>query len=227
MVAYIRVSTDKQSVSGLGLEAQERAVAAHVGSHGCILLATYTEIETGKRDTLANRPELRKAIAHARRSKAVLVVAKLDRLTRSVAVLSLLQTSGIEFVACDNPYANRLTVQILAAVAENEVRAISQRTREGLESYKRRGGVLGSARPECAKNLSDEARAKGVVAAALSNRAKKAAAYEDLIPVVGQLREDRLSYDAIAAALNTDGHTTRRGKPFSAMQVYRIAQLDR
>ena len=200
-------------------------MATHVGLHDCTLLATYKEIETGKRDTLANRPELRKAIAHARRSKAVLVVAKLDRLTRSVAVLSLLQASGIEFVACDNPYANRLTVQILAAVAENEVRAISQRTREGLESYKKRGGLLGSARPECAANLNNEARAKGVAAAAVANRAKKLAAYDDLIPVVSQYRNDGFSYEAIALKLNVDGHTTRRGKPFSGMQVHRIAQL--
>src|SRR5690242_13878194 len=105
MVGYHRVATDAQGRSGLGLEAQQEAVRQHVDRHGCSLIASNTEIETGKKDSLDNRPELRKAIAHAKRSGATLVVAKLDRLTRSVAVLSMLQSSGVDFVACDNPHA--------------------------------------------------------------------------------------------------------------------------
>jgi DNA invertase Pin-like site-specific DNA recombinase len=125
MVAYLRVSTDRQGRSGLGIEAQAASVARHVSQAGCELVGTYTEVETGKKDTLDNRPELRKAIAHAKRCKAVLVVAKLDRLARSVAVTSMLHQSNVDFVCVDNPSANRLTVQILSAVAEAEARAIA------------------------------------------------------------------------------------------------------
>ena len=120
----------------MGLEAQKAAVAAYVAISGCSLVRTYTEVETGKRDSLENRPEFRRAIAHAKRAKATLVAAKLDRLSRSVAVTSMLHTSGVEFVACDNPGANRMTIQILAVVAENEARMISTRTKEALAAYK-------------------------------------------------------------------------------------------
>lgn len=225
MIAYYRVSTAKQGISGLGLEAQSRLVQQYVASNDGSLLAQYTEIETGKKDALDNRPELKKAIAHAKRSKAVLVVAKLDRLTRSVAVLSLLQTSGIEFVACDNPFANRMTVQILAAVAENEVYMISERTKAALRSLKNRGELLGSARPECRKNLSDTARASGRVKAAQVNHAKKLAAYEDLFAELTVKRDEGASYAALAAYLNESGHTTRRGSAWSPMQVRRVLHI--
>jgi hypothetical protein len=102
MNAYFRVSTTKQATSGLGLDAQEATVAAYVASAGCDLIASYTEVENGKKHDLVNRPELAKAVAHARRAKAVLVVAKLDRLLRSTVVLTMLKTSGVRFVACDN-----------------------------------------------------------------------------------------------------------------------------
>jgi DNA invertase Pin-like site-specific DNA recombinase len=144
MVAYLRVSTDKQGRSGLGIEAQAAAVAQHIRLAGCELLATYTEVETGTKDRLENRPALRKAIAHAKRCKGTLVVAKLDRLARSVAVTSMLHQSNVDFVCVDNPSANRLTVQILSAVAEAKARAISERTKAALAAYKARGGRLGA-----------------------------------------------------------------------------------
>jgi DNA invertase Pin-like site-specific DNA recombinase len=222
MVAYYRVSTIRQGQSGLGLEAQERAVSAHVVSQGCTLVASYTEIETGKRDTLDNRPELRKAIAHAKRSKAILVVAKMDRLSRSVAVTSALHNSGLEFIACDNPFANRMTIQILAAVAENEARAISTRTKDALASYKLRGGILGSARAECRSNLTDVARAKGIAQAAAVNRANRLTAYEDICPSMIEMRSAGLSLTGIADRLNGEGHTTRNDKRWTATQVKRV-----
>ncbi len=147
MIAYYRVSTERQGRSGLGLEGQEAAVAEHVASAGCDLIAAYTEVETGKKHDLVNRPELRKAVAHAKRSKAVLVVAKLDRLLRSTVVRSTLKTSGVRFIACDNPHANELTIDILAAVAEDEVRRISERTKAALAAAKARGTALGGSRP--------------------------------------------------------------------------------
>src|SRR5262245_44118669 len=121
-VAYYRVSTRKQGRSGLGLDAQRAAVAAYV--NGGVILAEYREVESGRRD---DRPELAKALAHCRAANAVLLVAKLDRLARRVSFVSALMDSGAEFIACDLPDVNRLTVHILAAVAEAEQQAISER----------------------------------------------------------------------------------------------------
>ena len=141
LIPYYRVSTRKQGESGLGLEAQQSCVAdfARYGQHE--IIATYQEIETGKR---ADRPELAKAIAHSKRAKATLVIAKLDRLARNVHFLSGLMESRVDFVCCDNPHANRLTLHILAAVAEDEARRISERTKAALAAYKARGGRLGT-----------------------------------------------------------------------------------
>lgn len=136
LVAYIRVSTKKQGESGLGLEAQQAAVTAYAAScHGTII-AEAKEVETAKKATTANRPELAKALARCKLTGATLVVAKLDRLARNVAFTSALMESGVEFVACDMPHANRLTIHIMAAVAEDETRRISQRTKDALARFK-------------------------------------------------------------------------------------------
>ena len=116
VVAYYRVSTDRQGQSGLGLDAQREAVARFVGSAGGTLLAQYTEVESGKRHT--NRPQLAAALAECKRRKATLVIAKLDRLARNVHFISGLMESKVDFVAVDMPQANRLTVHIMAAFAE-------------------------------------------------------------------------------------------------------------
>src|SRR5262245_1740912 len=121
-VAYYRVSTRKQGDSGLGLEAQRSAVQQFTSRD--TLLAEFTEVESGKRD---DRPQLAAALLHARLTGATLIVAKLDRLSRNVAFLATLQDSGARFVAADNPQANELTIHILAAVAQAERKAISQR----------------------------------------------------------------------------------------------------
>jgi DNA invertase Pin-like site-specific DNA recombinase len=144
LVAYYRVSTKQQGASGLGLEGQMAAVATFARTNGAEIVRAYREVETGKR---SDRPELLKAIAHAKRSRAGLIIAKLDRLARNVALTANLMESGVDFVACDNPHTNRLTIHILAAVAEDEAKRISDRTRAALAAYKARGGVLGAARP--------------------------------------------------------------------------------
>lgn len=144
VVAYYRVSTKQQGKSGLGLDGQKAAVCDYVTRDGGTILAEYTEVETGKSK---DRPELLKAVAHAKRAKAVLLVAKLDRLARNVAFTSALMESGVDFVACDNPHANKFTIHILAAVAEHEAEQISLRTKAALQAAKRRGVKLGSARP--------------------------------------------------------------------------------
>lgn len=225
IIPYFRVSTAKQGRSGLGLEGQEAAVEAFVAQRGCQVLATYQEVESGK---LADRPQLAKALAHAKRSKATLVVAKLDRLARNVAFLSRLMESGADFIAIDLEHANRLTIHILSAVAEGEAKAISDRTKTALKAAKARGMKLGSARPGHWDGR-EEARAIGAakgreVSAEVRTKAA-AEAYADLLPEMQQLRADDKSFQQIADALNDQGHTTRRGKSWNAVQVMRV--LDR
>ncbi|MBV1800407.1 recombinase family protein [Siccirubricoccus sp. G192] len=140
-VAYYRVSTAKQGQSGLGLEAQREAVERHVRSVGGTVLAEFIEIESGKKN---NRPEVARAIAACGARRATLVIAKLDRLARNVAFVSNLMEAGVEFVACDNPFATRLTVHILAAVAEHEREMISARTTAALAAARARGTRLGN-----------------------------------------------------------------------------------
>ena len=220
-ISYIRVSTKKQGYSGLGLEAQTAAVTNFVNGHGK-LLASYCEIESGKK---SDRPELTKALAHARRSKAILVVAKMDRLSRNVAFLSALLESSVEFVAVDNPHANRLTIHILAAIAENEAKATSIRTKEALQAAKARGTLLGSHRPghwEGREHLRQAGMRKAIRAAALVNRRTRIGIYSDLVPLIKDLRNQGITLQAIAAKLNELGHATRRNKPWSHVQVLRL-----
>ncbi len=225
LVAYYRVSRESQGRSGLGLEGQREAVRQHVRATGCDLVSEYTEVESSARDDLDNRPELRKAIRHAKRAKATLVIAKLDRLARSVFVTAELMKSGVEFVACDNPTANRLTIQRLAAVAEHEARAISERTKAALAAYKARGGRLGASLPQC-RNLTRKARLRGGEAAAEYHARRADEAYaEEVYPRLKALSRKGLSLRAIARALNDEGHQTLNGKQWTAVQVGRI--LDR
>ena len=136
-VSYLRVSTHKQGRSGLGIEAQRAAVSSFLTGFGATPLAEFVEVESGKRD---DRPQLARALAECRVRKATLIIAKLDRLARDAHFLLGLQRSGIAFTAADMPNANRLTVGIMAMVAEEERRAISERTKAALAAAKARGG---------------------------------------------------------------------------------------
>ncbi len=218
LVAYYRVSTAQQGRSGLGLEAQEAAVAAHVALTGCDLVAKYVEVESGRKSA---RPELLRAIAHAKRAKATLVIAKLDRLSRNVAFIANLMESGVEFVACDNPQANRLTVHILAAVAEQETRSISERTKAALAAAKARGTKLGT---DNLTKFGTVASLRGAERAAQAHQSAKIAAYADLLPALEALREGGQSYAAIAKRLNSEGQRTRRDAEWNAAQVRRVLQ---
>lgn len=223
-VAYYRVSTKGQGESGLGLEAQQQAVESFVERTGGQILRSFTEIESGRKGS-QDRPQLKAALAYAKRATAVLCVAKLDRLSRNVAFLSGLMESGADFVACDNPFANRLTVHILAAVAEWERDMISKRTKIALEQAKARGVKLGSARPRHWKGREtlrltglEKARRKAAILATARARED----YADLLPEIIQMRNAGYSLRQVAHTLNNNGHQTRRGLNFHASQVRNI-----
>ena len=138
---YYRVSTDKRGITGSGMDAQREAVNRYVSGRGHFL-AEYIEVESGKKHT--NRPQLLAAIAEGRKRRAVLLIARLDRLARNVAFIANLMDSDVEFAAVEMPHANRLTIHILAAVAEHEREKISQRTKTALAATKARGKKLGN-----------------------------------------------------------------------------------
>lgn len=205
-VAYYRVSTQRQGQSGLGLEAQRAAVKAFAGEP----VESFTEIESGKR---SDRPQLALALAACKRLKATLVIAKLDRLARNVHFVSGLMESSVEFVACDNPHATRLTIHILAAVAEDEARRISERTKAALTAYKARGGRLGNPR-----NLTTVAACKGAAANVAAARSHS----ERAKGVAQGLRGKGYTLAAIAETLTGRGLLTRRGKAWTPTAVMRL-----
>lgn len=223
VVAYLRVSTKKQGADGLGIDGQRAAVEQHTAHHGCRLLAEYVEVETGKR---SDRPQLLMALAHAKSAKAILIVAKLDRLSRNVAFLSALMESGVEFTACDNPNANRLTIHILAAVAEDEARRISERTKTALAAAKRRGVLLGSARPDHWKGHEKQrlgGALKAAKVASIVRHEKAVAANSMAMQVIAHMRGEAKTWEQIAEELNAQGHETRRGNPWTAATVWQVA----
>ncbi|WP_095011993.1 recombinase family protein [Tsuneonella mangrovi] len=217
-VAYYRVSTATQARSGLGLDAQRAAVADLCASRGMEIIAEFTEVESGKRN---DRPELTEALRRAKLTGATLVVAKLDRLSRSVAFLSTLQDSGAKFIAADMPEANELTVHILAAVAQAERKAISTRTKEALRAAKARGVKLGN--PNGAASL--KRAGKGNVAAieavkdAAQSRAQELAGEIEAVKAAGaqSLRE-------IAQGLNERHIEAPRGGSWYPSGVKRVLE---
>jgi DNA invertase Pin-like site-specific DNA recombinase len=205
-VAYYRVSTDKQGHSGLGLDAQRAAVMNYLNGGPWKLVAEFTEVESGKR---ADRPELRKALAACRKLKAKLVIAKLDRLSRNLAFIATLMDSGVAFVATDNPHANKLTIHILAAVAEHERAAISERTKAALAAAKRRGVKLGGPRLVAARKASIKVRSEAADAFAANVR-----------PIIREIQESGVSsLRGVARALSARGVRTARGGDWTAVQV--------
>jgi DNA invertase Pin-like site-specific DNA recombinase len=224
IVAYYRVSTAGQGASGLGLDGQRAAVEWHAANTGCTIAKAFTEVESGKN---ADRPQLAAALAHCKRSGARLVVAKLDRLARNVHFLSGLMAAEVDFVAVDNPNANKLTTHIMMAVAEAEAAAISERTKTALAAAKQRGVQLGSARPghwdgrEAARLAG---AAKGRKATARVNRAAALARVADLKDTLTDARAAGKSLATIADELNAAGHCTPRGGKWGVTQVVRALQ---
>lgn len=210
-VSYLRVSTGRQGQSGLGLEAQRKAVADYLYGGRWTLLAEYVEVESGKKN---DRPQLAAALAHAKATGATLIVAKLDRLARNVAFIAALMESGVDFVAADMPMANRLTVHVLAAVAEHEAAMISQRTRAALQAAKARGKRPGN--PNGARALRGLGNAAAVAAA--KARADQHAA--QVLPAIEAIRAEGIpTLAGIARALNDRGVLAPRGGRWEATSV--------
>jgi len=205
IVSYLRVSTARQGRSGLGLDAQRSAIQAYADSRQAAVMREFVEIESGKDNF---RPKLADALHLAKVTGSVLVIAKLDRLSRNAAFLLALRDSGVKFIAADMPDANELTVGIMALVAQQERDAISKRTKEALEAAKRRGTVLGN--PNGAKALRDAG--KGNIAGVRAIKLRADSHAEDLRPVLHDLAcEGIISLGAIATALNNRGIRTPRG----------------
>lgn len=211
-VTYLRVSTDRQGRSGLGLEAQRSAVSAYLADGR--LVAELVEVESGRK---ADRPELARALSLCRAHRATLVVAKLDRLARDAHFLLGLHKAGVEFVACDMPSANRLTVGIMALVAEEEAAMISARTKAALAAAKARGVKLGGFR-----GRAGTAREIGIANAARNDKADAYA--RDLAPILARLDpEGRLSLRQLVAALEGEGIGTPTGRgQWTATAVRRL-----
>lgn len=218
-IAYYRVSRKIQGISGLGMSAQKTSVEKYVAGQDGIILKEFTEVETGtnKRD----RVEIHKAIQQAKNENAILIIAKLDRLARNVSFVSSLMDAGIEFVAVDMPTANHFTIHIFSALAEQEAKLISSRTKLALAELKKKGVKLGSP-----KNLTDEARNKGTKAIkenALNNDRNRQAQ-----SIISNCKEKGMTYRAIANYLNELNFKTRYGKQFlpaSVHQLYNRSQL--
>ena len=209
-VAYLRVSTQKQGQSGLGLEAQRAAVSTF--TQAAHLVGEFVEVESGKKN---QRPQLQAAMALAKARGATLLIAKLDRLSRNAGFIFQLRDAGVDFVCCDMPDANTLTVGIFAVLAQHERELISQRTKAALAAKQAQGAQLGTP-----ANLTPSATQKGrdrSQAQAHAHEHNERAAAHILL-----LHEKGLNYSQIAERLNALRFLTRMGKVFRAEQVKRL-----
>jgi DNA invertase Pin-like site-specific DNA recombinase len=213
-VAYYRVSTDKQGRSGLGLDAQRAAVARQAAAAGGAVLAAFEEVESGRR---GDRPQLAAALAECRARRATLLIAKLDRLARDAHFLLGLEKAGVEFVAADMPYANRLTIGVMALVAEEEARATSARTKAALAAAKARGVRLGN--PRLRPGDSETAAS---ARAAWSSAARKRA--DEVMPYLNAAcRAGATTLQQLADALTARGvRAPRGGEQWRPWQVRRV-----
>jgi DNA invertase Pin-like site-specific DNA recombinase len=215
VVSYIRVSTNGQGKSGLGIEAQREAVARFCEAEGMTISAEYVEIETGKgSDALDRRPQLRAALAKAKKAKGPVVCAKLCRLSRDVAFVSGLMAQRVPFIVAElGADADPFMLHIYAALAEKERAMIADRTRSALAAKKAQGAALGNR-----TNLA-EAQAKGVA----TNQATAEAFAANVLPIIRQIKATgATTYRAIAEALNARGFRSPRGGEWQPTTVRNI-----
>ncbi len=210
-VSYYRVSTERQGIQGHGIEAQRQAVKRYLGSLECELLGTFEEVESGANN---HRPQLAAAIKLAKSRKAVLIIAKLDRLSRNAAFLLQLQDSGVDFIACDMPNADRLSIGIIALLAQRERELISERTKAGLAVAKSRGARLGNPKP-----------ADSLIKASQAIQEKKGLFVIQIRKIIEEIQSTGVrSLSKIAECLNKRGEKTRRGGIWTATAVKRVIE---
>lgn len=206
-ISYYRVSTAKQGQSGLGLEAQEKTVKDYVQRQGGEIIKSFTECESGKKDS---RAELLKAISESKAKSATLVIAKLDRLSRSVKFIFTLRDSGVDFVCADIPEANTLTIGIFAVMAQYERELISKRTKDALQAKKARGWKAGNPKIGLYSAVAHAARDR---TPDLNSNNVKA------VGMILSLRGAGKTYPEIAKALNESNMQTTYNKAFTAKTV--------
>lgn len=212
-VTYLRVSTARQGVSGLGLDAQRHSVQQYLSGSSRSVLAEFVEVETGKgSNALERRPELRKALDLCRKSGATLLIAKLDRLARNVHFVSGLIETGVDFIAADMPNANKVMLQMHAVMSEWERDQISERTKAALAAAKARGVVLGATGPA---NLKQHTLQRQEAAGAFQRR---------LMPVLSGFIAQGLTRRAMVTQLNALNIKAPRGGAWSLGQVQRVVQ---
>ena len=211
LIAYYRVSTGKQGASGLGLEAQKAQVEEHAERTGARIVKSYTEIESGK---TSNRLELKRALDHAKITNSTLVIARLDRLSRSVAFISRLMESKVPFVALDVQDCDPMKLHIYAVFAEAEARKVSERTKAALAAAKARGVKLGNPNPAKDTSLATAARLQVMK----QHRA-------ELWPFIEPMAKEGVSYREIARRLNQQGIRTFRGRTWYASSVRQLIRL--
>ena len=212
-VAYLRVSTQKQGYSGLGLEAQREIIHNHL--HDTIPIAEFVEVESGRK---SDRPKLKEALALCRKDGATLIVAKLDRLARSVSFLSNLLESDVEIVFCDFPQANKMVLHIISAISQYEAELIAARTKASLQAKKARGFKLGNPEHLLEKHqvaIQNSIRTCRVKADNNPNNKRAVAMLRILV------KENR-SYSEMANILNQEGFVTSGGCSFTKSTVYKL-----
>jgi len=213
VVAYIRVSTHRQGQSGLGIEAQQAEIAAYARANNAVIEAEFVEVESGAKN---DRPELAKALKHARITGSRLVIARLNRLSRNAAFLLTLRDSGVDFIAADMPHANSMTIGVMALVAQEEREAISRNTKAALSAAKARGTRLGNPNGARALRLAD----KGNKDALKAIRKRANARASDLSDVLNHITsEGHVTLAAQANEFNRRGIKTARGGRWHASSV--------
>jgi len=217
-VAYYRVSTGRQASSGLGLDAQHTAICEFLAAYDGYLIAEFSETVSGRRD---NRPQLNNALALCRIARATLVIARLDRLSRSLGMISRLMESGVDFVTTDFPFANRFTIHVLAAVAEYESRLQSERTKAAMARLRERGVQLGKPKRKVLRRFPPGCQQLS----ALARRDRSEARARDLAPLIWRLIAEGKSYRVIADEFNQQGIRPARNAPWSANAILRLVRM--
>ncbi len=230
-VCYYRVSTQKQGAEGLGINAQKNAVVKYIGNNKSEILGEFIEVETGTRKR--KRVEIYNAIELAKKNNATLLVAKLDRLSRDVEFTSALYNAGVEFICCDNPTANKLTIQLLSVIAENEAEVISNRIKSALAVKKERikKGIIvnkdgSEMKPVNGKYRLGNPNGFGVYQKLGAQKIKELAATNksniQAMDIICSARKQNMTLQQIADKLNSLQYVTRRGKTFTPTQVSRL-----